>query len=71
MNKCHTPAVFGYSVQQVGRANLFVVVDTRDRWEPRIVGQAYGKYFALTLRNIIAGFSEETAAKLAALEIAI
>lgn len=71
MNATHTPAVFGMALQQVGRSNEYVIVDVRDRFEPRIVGRAFGRYYAAVLRNILAGYSEGTAARLARTEIAL
>lgn len=71
MNNAHTPAVFGMTVQQIGHSNEYVIVDVRDRWEPRIVGRAFGRFYAMVLRNIIAGYGEDTAAKLARIETSL
>ena len=65
----HTPAVFGMSVQQVGRSNKFAIIDVRDRFYPIVIGTAYGRYYATVLRNILAGFSEATSAQLARTEM--
>lgn len=71
MNNAYTPAVFGMTVQQVGRSNKFVVVDVRDRFNPVIVAEAFGKYYATVLRNIVAGYGPEQASQLARIEASL